>query len=201
MKNNPIEMWNDRFSQEEFAYGTEPNAFFKQQLDKLKPGKLLLPAEGEGRNAVYAAKKGWDVSAFDISVRGKEKAFLLSQQHKVNINYELVGVLEYKTHIQFDAIAFCYSHFPEDIRKTAHKKMVQLLKKGGVIIFEGFAKGQLKYNSGGPKNVAMLFSIEDVKNEFEGLDFKILEEKTIELSEGNYHKGIAEVVRFVGVKL
>ena len=59
------EFWNERYSQEAYAYGTEPNAFFKSRIDQLSPGKLLLPAEGEGRNAVYAATKGFEVSAYD----------------------------------------------------------------------------------------------------------------------------------------
>ncbi|WP_282032351.1 class I SAM-dependent methyltransferase [Winogradskyella eximia] len=201
MKNNPADFWNERFGREEFIYGTEPNIFFKEQLDKLETGTLLLPAEGEGRNAVYAAAQGWEVSAFDISEQGKEKAMLLAKQHKVNINYEIASVLDYTSHKQFDVIAFCYTHFPIDIRKTAHKQMLQLLKKGGTIIFEAFAKAQLNNDSGGPKNEAMLFSIDEVKQEFTRLDFKTLEEKTIELSEGNYHKGKAQVIRFIGVKL
>ena len=73
MKNNLADFWNERFGKEEFIYGTEPNIFFKEQLDKLETGTLLLPAEGEGRNAVYAATQGWEVSAFDISEQGREK--------------------------------------------------------------------------------------------------------------------------------
>ena len=170
-------------------------------MQNLEIGTLLLPAEGEGRNAVYAATQGWEVSAFDISEQGRVKAMLLAKQYKVNINYEIASVLDYTSHKQFDVIAFCYTHFPIDIRKTAHKQMLQLLKKGGKIIFEAFAKAQLNNDSGGPKNEAMLFSLDEVKQEFTGLDFKILEEKTIELSEGNYHKGKAQVIRFIGVKL
>ena len=201
MKNNPADFWNERFGKEEFIYGTKPNQFFKEQLQNLETGTLLLPAEGEGRNAVYAATQGWKVSAFDISEQGREKAMLLAKQHRVNINYEITNVLDYTSHKQFDVIAFCYTHFPIGIRKTAHKHMLQLLKKGGTIILEVFAKAQLNNDSGGPKNEAMLFSIDEVKHEFTGLDFKILEEKTIELSEGNYHKGKAQVLRFIGVKL
>ncbi len=201
MKNNPADFWNDRFGNEEFVYGIQPNTFFKAQLDLLQPGTLLLPAEGEGRNAVYAAKQGWVVSAFDISERGKEKAMFLAKQNKVNINYEITSVIDYTNQGQFDVIAFCYTHFPIKIRKTAHKQMLQLLKKGGTVIFEAFAKAQLNYSSGGPKNEEMLFSIDDVKQEFTGLEFKILEEKTIELSEGNFHKGKAQVIRFIGVKI
>lgn len=200
MKQNPIDFWNDRYDQNTFAYGTEPNTFFKSKLDKLKPGRILLPAEGEGRNAVYAAKKEWSVTAFDISQAGKDKAMLLSQQNKVSIDYKVMGVLEYNNPNQFDAIGLCYTHLPKNIRKQAHLHLINLLKPGGTLIFECFAKAQLKNTSGGPKNEAMLFSIEEIKTEFPGLKFSILEEKTIELSEGEFHQGEAEVIRFVGQK-
>lgn len=200
MKNNPADFWDDRFGQEEFIYGTQPNMFFKEQLDKLQSGTLLLPAEGEGRNAVYAATKGWTVSAFDISEKGKEKAMLLAKQNHVSIDYKVEGVLDYKSNSKFDAIGLCYVHFPVNIRKQANQDVLQFLKQGGVVIFEAFAKAQLKNNSGGPKNEAMLFSIEEIKDEFQQLEFEILKEETIQLSEGNYHKGEAEVIRFIGKK-
>ncbi|QNK78461.1 class I SAM-dependent methyltransferase [Winogradskyella undariae] len=200
MKNSPADFWNDRFNNEEFVYGTQPNAFFKEELDKLKAGTLLLPAEGEGRNAVYAATKNWTVSAFDISQSGKEKALLLFKQNNVSIAYDIVDVLDYTSNEKFDAIGLCYTHFPIDIRKQANPYLLKFLKKGGVVIFEAFSKSQLKNNSGGPKNEAMLFSLEVIRQEFKGLEFKILEEKTIELSEGKFHRGKADVIRFVGIK-
>ncbi|WP_418637512.1 class I SAM-dependent methyltransferase [Winogradskyella sp.] len=201
MKNNTADFWNERYANEEFVYGTKPNEFFKQQLDELKPRKILLPAEGEGRNAVYAATQGWEVTAFDMSIKGKEKALRLAKLKDVNITYEVIGVQEFKTDEKFDVIGLSFVHFPIEIRNKAHQHLLQFLKKGGIIVFEAFAKAQLNYSSGGPKNEEMLFSTDDVKQEFTGLEFKILEEKTIELSEGNYHKGKAEVIRFIGVKI
>ena len=79
MKPYPADFWNERYAQKEFVYGTQPNTFFKEQLDKLDTGNILLPAEGEGRNAVFAASQGWDVLAFDISESGKKKAIQLAK--------------------------------------------------------------------------------------------------------------------------
>ena len=194
------DFWNERYANEEFVYGTEPNVFFKQQLETLKPGKILLPAEGEGRNAVYAASQGWEVTAFDMSIKGKEKALQLAKLKAVDITYEVIGVQEFKTDEIFDVIGLSFVHFPIKIRNQAHQHLLQFLKVGGKVIFEGFAKAQLGKASGGPKNAAMLFSIEEIKGDFSSLEFKLLEEKTIELSEGQYHKGKAEVIRFLGVK-
>jgi SAM-dependent methyltransferase len=194
------DFWDTRYANEEFVYGTEPNTFFKQQLDTLKPGKILLPAEGEGRNAVYAASQGWEVTAFDTSKKGKEKALQLAEQKAVDITYEVIGVQEFQTNEKFDVIGLCYVHFPIEIRKKAHQHLLPFLKIGGEVILEGFAKAQLGNASGGPKKESMLFSIEEIKEDFSPLEVKLLEENTIELSEGNYHKGKAEVIRFVGVK-
>src|SRR5215213_10286082 len=101
-----IERWNDRYSKDECAYGEQPNNYLKEQLEKLAVGTILFPAEGEGRNAVFAAKLGWTVSAFDISVEGKNKALRLAETNKVAIDYQVgeLQTLKYDTE-QFDAIA------------------------------------------------------------------------------------------------
>src|SRR6478609_4052504 len=91
--NEWIDRWNDRYSKNEFAYGEQPNEYLKEQLEKLNVGSILFPAEGEGRNAIFAAKLGWKVSAFDISVEGKNKALRLAQANKVTLDYQ-VGELQ-----------------------------------------------------------------------------------------------------------
>ena len=158
--------WNERYVNEEFAYGEEPNNYLKEQLEKLKTGTILFPAEGEGRNAIFAAKLGWTVSAFDISVEGKNKADKLADKNGVIIDYQ-VGELETLNfeNEQFDAIALIYAHFPADIKSIYHKTFDKYLKEGSVIIFEAFSKKHIEYvmadeKIGGPKDVDSLFSIE-----------------------------------------
>src|SRR6476660_9748257 len=113
MNESWVERLNDRYSKDEFAYGEQPNNYLKAQLEKLDVGTILFPAEGEGRNAVFAAKLGWTVSAFDISVEGKNKAFRLAEANQVTIDYR-VGELESLNYDseQFDAMALIYAHFP-----------------------------------------------------------------------------------------
>ncbi|QJP34721.1 class I SAM-dependent methyltransferase [Nonlabens sp. Ci31] len=200
MKQYPAQFWNERYEKEEYIYGTSPNQFFKEQLDTLPSGSILLPAEGEGRNALYAAKNGWDVTAFDISSIGKEKAIKLAVSQNVTIDYQIENVLNFESDKRFDTIGLSYAHFPANIRKKAHLHLLKFLKPKGVVIFEAFAKAQLGNPSGGPQSEEMLFSIEEVKIEFPDFDFKILKQESITLSEGNYHKGNAEVIRFVGMK-
>jgi 2-polyprenyl-3-methyl-5-hydroxy-6-metoxy-1,4-benzoquinol methylase len=80
--------WDERYSTTEFIYGSEPNSFFKSELEKLASGKILLLGEGEGRNAVYTALNGWTVDAVDFSLKAKEKALQLAEENKVHINYK-----------------------------------------------------------------------------------------------------------------
>ncbi|MBO9673176.1 MAG: class I SAM-dependent methyltransferase [Sphingobacteriaceae bacterium] len=201
-----VDRWNDRYRTDEFAYGEQPNNYLKEQLEKLNPGKILFPAEGEGRNAVFAAKLGWYVSAFDISLEGKNKALRLAENNQVSIDYQ-VGKLEtlnYKPE-QFDALALIYAHFPAAIKSAYHQSLRAYLRKGGIVIFEAFSKNHLGYlakneNVGGPKKIDMLFSIEEIKSDFADFEIIILEEKEIELSEGLFHNGQGSVIRFVGRK-
>jgi SAM-dependent methyltransferase len=206
MNQSWIDRWNDRYAQAEFAYGEEANNYLKAQLEKLSVGSILFPAEGEGRNAVFAAKLGWTVSAFDISTEGKNKALRWAQTNNVSIDYQVDELpnLPYKEG-QFDVIALIYAHFPAEIKSAYHQLLHTYLRKGGLLIFEAFSKKHLDYNSknekvGGPKDVDMLFSKEELKSDF--ADYAILEltETVIDLDEGLFHKGEGSVIRFVGQK-
>lgn len=198
--------WDKRYSSEEFAYGEEPNKYLREQLDKLKVGTILFPAEGEGRNAVYAAQLGWNVFAFDISKEGKNKALKLAKSNNVKINYQ-VGELEtlHFEEQQFDAIGLIYAHFPAAVKSKYHKIFDRYLKKGGVIIFEAFSKNNLDYvqkdeKIGGPKDIESLFSIAEIESDFPDYDFKQLVQMEIELKEGLFHNGKGSVIRFMGIK-
>jgi hypothetical protein len=199
--------WNDRYSSNEFAYGEQPNNYFKEQLEKLNIGSILFPAEGEGRNAVFAAQLGWTVSAFDISVKGKNKALGLAQANNVTIDYQIgeLQSLNYNPE-QFDAIALIYAHFPIEIKSSYHEMLSKYLRMNGVIIFEAFSKRHVDClarnpNVGGPKEAGMLFSIEEIKSDFANYEIVELTEKEIELHEGSFHNGIGSVIRFVGRKI
>jgi 2-polyprenyl-3-methyl-5-hydroxy-6-metoxy-1,4-benzoquinol methylase len=195
------EFWDSRYKVPDFAYGTRPNEFFQENLDKLPVGKLLLPAEGEGRNAVYAARKGWDVTAFDFSIQAMLKTFQLAERYDVSLQYTVQDVANFSAKgIEYDAVGLFYAHFPLELRPAFHQKITQSLKKSGFVLLEAFHKNQKYYTSGGPKDETMLFSVEEMRKEFEGLNILTLEDKIIELDEGPYHQGKAHVVRMVAVK-
>ncbi|MDQ6470651.1 class I SAM-dependent methyltransferase [Flavobacterium sp. LHD-80] len=204
--NNWTKRWDDRYSSEEFAYGEEPNNYLKEQIEKLQVGSILFPAEGEGRNAIFTAKLGWNVSAFDISEEGRNKALKLAEANDVSIDYQVgeLETLDFEEE-QFDAIALIYAHFPAEIKSDIHKQLGQLLHKNGIIIFEAFSKKHLEYLAindkvGGPKDIESLFSIEEIKNDFPNYEIIELEEKEIELNEGLFHNGTGSVIRFIGRK-
>lgn len=198
--------WDERYKQKEYAYGKDPNEYLKIKLGQLEPGRILFPAEGEGRNAVYAAKNGWEVTAFDISTEGKKKALRLAEEEGVKITYHTtpIGRQGYDKN-QFDAIALIYAHLPPEERKDYFKFFTYILKNSGKIIFEGFSKKHLEYQEryptvGGPKEEKMLFSEKELKDAFPDLDFLEFYEGEIELNEGEFHKGKGWVIRFVAQK-
>ena len=200
------DFWNERYNTEEFIYGENPNEFLKEKTQDILPGKILFPCEGEGRNAVFAAQLGWEVSAFDLSESGKEKAALLAQKNNVQVKYIVSDIdnISYPEQ-SFNSLALIYAHFHADLRKQYHQKLASYLKKGGILIIEAFSKQHTENQKrnpsvGGPKNSEMLYEIDDLVGDFEGFDIVEVYETTIELNEGNYHKGKASVIRILAVK-
>lgn len=202
MDNNQMQnTWDIRYSGETYAYGKEPNAFFRECLSTLKPGKLLLPAEGEGRNAAWAAEKGWTVTAFDQSEEGQKKALRLAQEKGVAIDYHLVEVEAFNPKPQeYDAVAIIYLHLSPEIRIPFHQKIVECIKPGGHLIIEAFTTKQVGYDSGGPRDVNLLYTLGNIFDDFHGFTFKVGEEQQVVLKEGEYHSGKASVIRLFGKK-
>ncbi|UKN00450.1 class I SAM-dependent methyltransferase [Paracrocinitomix mangrovi] len=200
------EFWNERYSEKESAYGTEPNVYFKSIIDQLEPGKLLLPCEGEGRNAVYAASTGWQVDAFDQSDAGKTRAEEWAKAKGTSFNYAVCDFedIEYAPN-SYDAIALIYTHFPPDIKRQYHHKIADLIKKGGHIILEGFSKDHLEHSTknpkaGGPKHPDFLYSLDEIEALFPGFETIELKQNEVVLEEGMYHVGLSSVIRYFGKK-
>lgn len=193
--------WNDRYSENKTVYGENPNEFFKEQLLKLKPGRLLLPAEGEGRNAVFAAKHGWQVDAFDYSEAAKMKALALAAENKLIINYSIQDISDLTLPVSaYQAIALIYVHLEVSVRKRFHKQCVQALKNGGHLIVEAFSKAQIKNTSGGPKDDTLLYDLEDMVDDFKELKISVSSLENIRLNEGPFHQGKAAVIRILAIK-
>lgn len=200
------EYWDERYARSEYAYGEAPNVFIENTLPNYPVGKILFPADGEGRNSVYAAKLGWTVSSFDLSDTGKQKAMDLATANHVDLDYQVCGADEVNYELEsFDAIAFVFAHFPANVKQQYNKKMLDFLKPGGLVFFEAFGKNHIEYQEkypsiGGPKDVDMLFSIEEMQETFANFEVIVLEEAEQELNEGPFHQGVGSVIRFVGRK-
>ncbi len=195
------EKWDKRYSAEEYNYGKEPNSFLKEELPKLSPGKILFIGEGEGRNAVFAAALGWQVDAMDFSEEAKRKAKKLAEEFDVKINYQLGDFSTYTPQENFyDAAGIFFIHQDEELKTKLFQRVINSLKPTGKIIFECFEKEQINFQSGGPQNTELMYSLEEVKKEFSTLEFKKLSKEKVFLMEGKGHYGEAVVIRFVGVK-
>ena len=192
------EFWDKRYSEENFAYGTEPNSYFKQNIDELKPGKLLLPGEGQGRNAVYAAKSGWKVTAIDLSLAAKQRALKFAEENNVVIEYYVSPLEKYNfPENEYDAAALVFTHFPTETRNKIHGSIIKSLKPGGILIIEAFSKKQIDNTSGGPKVLPMLYTIDGLLSDFKGTEILESYETQTNLDEGLYHRGKADVIRMV----
>lgn len=198
--------WDERYKDHEFAYGKDPNIFFKEWISQLEPGNILMPADGEGRNGVFAAHLGWKVTSFDLSKEGQSKALLLAKENDVDIEY-IVGDLErLEFELEtFDAIGLVYAHYSAEKKSMFHKKLNSYLKPGGIIILEAFSKRQMHFKKinpkiGGPEDINMLYSKAEITTDFDNYEVLMLEKEEILLNEGKYHNGKGSVIRFVGRK-
>ena len=195
------QFWNERYRSGEYAYGKEANAFFSAQLDGAGPGLMLLPGEGEGRNAVYASRKGWVVDAFDQSSVGQAKALALASELGAEISYRVCRMEDFSfKQNHYDVVGLLFFHADPADRMVLHRKVFESLKPGGFLIIEAFHKEQLKNDTGGPKSPEMLFDEETLSSDFAPFETRLLEKQDIVLNEGPFHQGAASVIRFVGKK-
>lgn len=201
------QIWDERYKDNEFAYGKDPNLFFKEWLPEFDPGTILMPADGEGRNGVFAARLGWHVTSFDLSIEGRAKALQLAEESGVTLKY-IVGDLEELEFERetFDAIGLIYAHFSANRKSEFHRKLNESLKVGGIIILEAFSKNHLELvrlnpRVGGPKEIEMLYAKVEILADFANYEILMLKEEEILLEEGKYHIGKGSVIRFVGRKV
>lgn len=193
--------WDERYSQPEYFYGTAPNGFLSSVFRQIPLGSVLNLAEGEGRNAVFLASHGYKITAVDSSPVGLRKAEQLASSHNVTISTLCADLSEYRIEPdRWDGIVSCYCHLPSAIRKPLHRQVAAGLKHGGVFILEGYVKEQIFYGTGGPSDPDMLFSLEELTDELEGLDFVHAVSLERDVREGRGHTGIASVVQIIGMK-
>lgn len=194
-------MWDERFSEPGFAYGTEPNDFLVSVADRIPAGRVLCLAEGEGRNAVYLAALGYEVTAVDTSTVGLAKAEALAQDLGTTIETVTADLTDYEIEpTTWQAIVSIFCHLPPVTRASLHERCLRGLAPGGVFVLEGFTPSQLELGTGGPKSRELLMELEVLRQELPGLRLEIARETEREVVEGRYHRGRAAVVQVFAVK-
>ncbi len=200
-ESNAGTFWDQRYRDEAYAFGAEPNDWFRECLDGLPAGRLLLPGEGEGRNAVHAARRGWRVDAFDPSAHGQRKAGLLARRHGVEIDYRCCLLDEFSLEPErYDALGIIFLHLPSIQRTSAYRRLVGALKPGGVLIAELYSKEQLALGTGGPPDADKLYSLDCLKTDFADIDFDTARRCQREIQEGRLHQGPSSVIQLFGHK-
>ena len=195
------EFWNSKFSQEEFLYGKKPNTFLASKIKLLKKeSELLCLGEGEGRNAIFFAKRGFKVSAFDASDIGLAKLDKKAQAEKLDIKTVCLDLNEWKRDKKYDVIVASYLHMYKDERIKLFEKIEDSLNPNAYFIGEFFSKKQLNFKSGGPKDEDLLYNVDDFNKNFLYCDKEVSEQEVI-LDEGKGHQGDASVIRVIIQKL
>lgn len=193
--------WNDKFSKADYFYGTKPNEFLASNIGLLRNHKkLLCLGEGEGRNAIFFAKNGFEVSAIDASNLGLVKLENRAIEEKLDIKTICMDLNDWTVLEKYDVIVASYLHMFKNEREELFRKIEDSLNSNGYFIGEFFSTKQLSFNSGGPKDLDLLYTIEDFQNYF-NLCKKNITEEIVVLDEGIGHQGEACVIRVVIQKI
>lgn len=199
---NPMQMWDKRFSTDEYVFGTDPNAFLASQVAVLGEGRALALADGEGRNSVWLAKQGFSVDAFDFSAPAIEKAKALAIQANAKVNFTCCDWHSFDWQpSHYDLVAGIFFQFATpDERTELFEKIKHSLKPGGILVIQGYGKNQLRYNTGGPGKLDHLYDEALLLEAFAGFEVLVCETYENTLHEGNGHSGMSALVGFVARK-
>lgn len=194
-------MWDKEYDCEEYVYGTEPNDFLRENVHLIPKGKILSLAEGEGRNAVFLAKLGYQVTAVDASLVGINKAKTLAALNNVDIDFIHADLADFELgNSKWDAIISIFCPMPPSFREQLHHKVSRGLKRGGIYITEAYRPEQAHRNTGGGEDETLMQTKETLLQELKGLSFEFLEELEREVLEGKNHTGTGSVVQAIAKK-
>jgi 2-polyprenyl-3-methyl-5-hydroxy-6-metoxy-1,4-benzoquinol methylase len=198
-----LNRWNERFSKDNYEFGTEPAGFLPENKRYLPAaGTALCVADGEGRNSVWLAKQGLAVTAFDFSPPGLAKARKLAESAGVAVDYRLADINAWDwASTQYDVIAAIFIQFVGPIeRARIFAGFIRALKPGGVLLLHGYNTDQLKYGTGGPKQLENLYTTALLRDAFAPLEMLRLESYEKEISEGQGHVGMSALLDLVARK-
>ena len=191
--------WDARYAEPGWAFGTEPNDFLREQAHRLPPrGRVLCLAEGEGRNAVWLARLGHDVTAVDLASAGLEKAQRLAREHGVRITTVCADLAEFPLEPSaWDGVVSIFAHVPVATRQRVHAALPATLRPDGVLLLEAYRPRQLDRGTGGPPDDARMLDLSRLRAELGTLEWLLARELERPVVEGRYHTGMASVVQLV----
>lgn len=198
-----MSMWDERYAQEGYLFGTEPNAFLVSQRHLLKPGmSCLAVADGEGRNGVWLAQQGLQVLSVEASAVALEKAKRLALQRGVDVRFEQADLARWKWgENRFDAVAAIFIQFaPPALRDHMFVGIRRCLKPGGLLILQGYTPRQLEYGTGGPSQAENLYTETLLRDAFGDMEISHLREHDDQVSEGAGHRGMSALIDMVARK-
>jgi SAM-dependent methyltransferase len=198
-----LEFWESRYAEPDYIFGTAPNAFLHAQAHRLTRGlSALAVADGEGRNGVWLAEQGLDVTSIDFSPRALAKARALAESRGVRLRIEQADVGNWTwPDAAFDVVVAIFIQFADPLtRERIFAGMKRALKPGGLLLLEGYRPEQLRYGTGGPPQIAHLYTRALLEQAFADLTILELREHDSVLQEGARHHGMSALIDLVAVK-
>lgn len=194
--------WDQRYEAGGRMFGEAPNAFIVEHASDLPAGtRALVPGDGYGRNGAWLASRGHHVLSVDISPLGIERAKAFAAEKNVSIETEVADLANWTPQIEaFDLVAVAFVHFPAAQRIRAHAAYCKALAPGGRLLLQSYSRDQLGRNSGGPKALGLLYTVEQLQRDFRGLEIERLEQTLVDLDEGVRHRGEASVIEVIASK-
>jgi len=200
---NPLETWNQRYTGPDYVFGESPNEFVRTAASYLAAGQsVLCVADGEGRNSVWLAERGLEVTAFDFAPNAVEKARHLARRRNVRVDHRMgdLGTWNF-ARAEYDALVAIFIQFlAPDERDKSFARMQSAVKPGGLFLLEGYRPEQLQYRTGGPGAIENLYTREWVEHTFRGWETLLLCEYDAVLEEGTRHTGMSALIDLVARK-
>jgi 2-polyprenyl-3-methyl-5-hydroxy-6-metoxy-1,4-benzoquinol methylase len=200
---NPRETWNTRYAIRDYLFGESPNAFLQRQAHWLPHGgSVLCVADGEGRNSVWLAEQGFDVTAFDFAENAVVKARALAKRRNVQVGHGVADMAQWTwAEDAYDALVAIFIQFlPPETRDAMFERMKAVVRPGGVFLLEGYRPEQVDYKTGGPPRREHMYTRAWLEARFTGWKIELLEEYDTEIREGTAHGGMSALIDLVARK-